>query len=85
MCLFRTPKAKAMSTPDQPIDTVQPVDLKAGKDLQTEGETTEVVYGDNKKPDEDGQPAQSPQGLQGLKINPGANAGTNTGGVNTTA
>tara|TARA_Y100000593_G_scaffold55786_1_gene104247 strand:- start:135 stop:389 length:255 start_codon:yes stop_codon:yes gene_type:complete len=83
MCLFRTPKAKAMETPDQPIDTVQPIDLAQGKSLQTEGEKTDVVYGDNKKPDEEGKVAQAPQGLQGLKINPGANAGTNTGGVNT--
>tara|TARA_R100000152_G_C6682894_1_gene116341 strand:- start:461 stop:715 length:255 start_codon:yes stop_codon:yes gene_type:complete len=81
MCLFKTPKAKAMSTPDQPIETVDPVDLVKGKDLKTEGEKTQVTYGDNKKPD--GTPEQAPQGLAGLKINPGATAGGNTGGVNT--
>ena len=81
MCLFRTPKAKAMETPDEPIDTVQPVEMAKGKQIVTEGEESTVSYGDNKKPD--GTPDDAPSGLEGLKINPGATA-TNTGVVNTT-
>ena len=83
MCLFRTPKAKAMETAESPIETVEPVDLAKGRDLTTEGEKTEVSYGDNKK--SDGTPQEAPKGLQGLKINSGSNVATNTGGINTTA
>ena len=81
MCLFNTPKPKAMMpppavTPRVETDTTLPVAK------QTDTKTADVSYGSSKK--KAGPAAAKKEGAAGLKIplNAGNTAGAKTGGLN---